>query len=67
MPSRQRYLGGYFPIMNTEVRARQSMSGDVPVLPEDDPEFEHDFRDWAQLLLDVYLWKLQQERNASDP
>ncbi len=45
-----------------ELDATPSMSEHLPPLPEDDPELERDFQEWAQLLLDVYLWKLQQER-----
>lgn len=31
-------------------------------LSADDPELEREFQMWAQWLLDVYLWKLEQER-----
>jgi hypothetical protein len=40
------------------------MKGSVPPPSEDDPELEQELREWAQWLLDVYLWKLQQERHA---
>ena len=33
-------------------------------LHEDDPELEREFEELAQWLLDVYLWKLEKERNA---
>ncbi len=35
-------------------------------LPEDDPELEAEIKAWAQLLLDVYLWRLEQERKERD-
>ena len=41
------------------------MDGYVPPAQGDDPELEREFELWAQLLLDVYLWKMQQERKAS--
>lgn len=33
---------------------------------EDDPELEREFDELAQLLLDAYLWKLEQGRKAGD-
>jgi len=45
-----------------ELNAMPSMSERLLPLPEDDPELERDFQEWAQLLLDIYTWKLQQER-----
>jgi hypothetical protein len=41
-------------------------SGDKPLHPltEDDPELEREFQELAQWLLDVYLWRLQEERKA---
>ena len=35
-------------------------------LPEGNPELEAELEAWAQLLLDVYLWKLEQERKKKD-
>ena len=31
---------------------------------EEDPELEREFQELAQWLLDVYLWKLQEERKS---
>jgi len=45
-----------------------SRSGANPLddseLREDDPELEREFRELAQWLLDVYLWRLHEERKA---
>lgn len=41
-----------------------SIDCDRSSLPENDPELEREFQEWAQWLLDVYLWRLEQERNA---
>lgn len=34
-------------------------------LHEDDPALEREFRELAQWLLDVYLWKLHEERKKN--
>jgi hypothetical protein len=31
---------------------------------EEDPELEREFQELAQWLIDVYLWKLQEERKS---
>jgi hypothetical protein len=34
--------------------------------PDEDPELEREFRGLAQWLLDVYLWRLEQERRKAN-
>jgi hypothetical protein len=50
--------------MESRDRDPQSTREEMPPLPEDDPELEREFQEMAQWLLDVYLWRLQQERKA---
>ena len=38
---------------------------DNPAIGAEDAELEREFQELAQWLLDVYLWRLQQERQAS--
>jgi hypothetical protein len=53
---------------NDLLRAESERISDAPEvnaqLVEDDPELERELQQFAQWLLDVYLWKLQQERKA---
>lgn len=44
-----------------EVNAVEDRKG-CPLCEYNDPELELDLRLWAQWLLDVYLWRLEQER-----
>ena len=50
--------------MELEDRDPQSTRKEMPPLPDDDPELEQEFEEMARWLLDVYLWRLQQERKA---
>ena len=51
--------------MESEDHVAERMGGSPPPIPDDDPELEQEIREWAQWLLDVYLWKLQQEREVA--
>lgn len=42
----------------------RGVESDGSPLHEDDPELEREFRELAQWLLDVYLWKLHEERKG---
>ena len=64
VPSALPHFRGYFPIMESGDRLLPSGNEHLPPLPEDDPELEREIEEWARLLLDVYLWRLQEERKA---
>jgi hypothetical protein len=42
-------------------------SADTPPSFEDDAELEREYQELAQWLIDVYLWKLEQERKWRGP
>jgi hypothetical protein len=52
------------PHMESGNRDLQSTSKYTPPFLEDDAELEREFQEMAQWLLDVYLWRLQQERKT---
>lgn len=45
------------------IGAPRSLEAHVPS-DQNDPDLEGEFEKMAQLLLDVYLWRLQQERQT---
>jgi len=52
------------PHMESGDRDLQSTSEHTSPFPEGDAELEQEFQEMAQWLLDVYLWRLQQERKT---
>jgi len=57
--------------VHTPNRDNELIGPDVPPAPldglpssEEDPELEREFQELAQWLLDVYLWRLQEERKS---
>lgn len=50
--------------MESEDRDLQPACEEMPTLPTEDAELEREFEELAQWLLDVYLWRLEQERKT---